>query len=61
MLLVSDPTIAWVSPYFIYYFQNCGSGVCSNTIQDGTTLHIELEFDMTGMIFVDGLNWVLPN
>jgi hypothetical protein len=53
--ILEDPTIAWISPYFIYYHQHCGSGACDSQISSGPELDIDVTFDTDGMVMVEGL------
>jgi len=45
----------WVSPYYLYYYQDCPAGACAAE-QQGVVLDATLNVDTTGMLFVEGLS-----
>ncbi len=52
---VADPTIAGISPYYIYYYEDCSNNVCENLTQQGTDLDVNLTFDMSQMVLVEDI------
>ncbi len=53
--LASDPAIAWIEPFYLYYFNTCPSGACSNEISQGSALDVTLSFETAQMVFIDGI------